>query len=93
MIDYGVSLPRPSPEAEQLQQRRFVEHFSLISGDTFQSVPMLSCAAAASPAPGPRASHDIEEHCKFMDQVLGSLAQPFARIRVPAQRPLGIAIA
>jgi hypothetical protein len=92
MIDHTTVPSAPPPDAEQ-RQHRFVEHFSLLGADTFQSVRMLSFSRVAVPDLTIQASHDIEGHCRFMDQVLESLGKPFERIRVVDQRPLAISIA
>jgi hypothetical protein len=92
MIEHATPPAAPAPDAELSRHQRFVERFSLIEANTFQAVPMLSFTNPPG-AFGIEPSHNIDEHCRFIDQVLGSLSGPFAHIRVPYHQQLAVALA
>jgi hypothetical protein len=64
-----------------------------MDGNAFQAVPLLSFAAAVQSAdPDVRASHDIKQHCRFVDQVVKSLLGELSKVRVRTERRIAIVV-
>jgi hypothetical protein len=81
------------PSTEQSRHESFVERFSRMDANTFQAVPLLSFSVAIqSGDPDVCASHDIEQHCRFIDQVVTSLVAELTKIRARTERQIAVVV-
>jgi hypothetical protein len=90
MIEHTNLSVITAPDIEPSRQQKFSEHFSHIDANTFQTLPLLSMPhLQMGPFDSP-ASHDIDDYCRFIDQVLTTLIVPLATLEILDQRPLAV---
>jgi hypothetical protein len=92
MIEHTNLSVVSAPEMEPFRQQRFCEHFSHIDANTFQTLPLLSVPHIQMVPGDAQPSHEIDDYCRFIDQVLTTLVAPLEAMEVSDRRPLAVAI-
>jgi hypothetical protein len=78
-VNLSVSKP---PEIEVRRQQKFSENFARIDANTFQTMPLMSMPRMYSSRFEPQLAQEIDDYCKFMDQVLQSIAVPLTHLEI-----------
>jgi actin-related protein len=93
MIDHTNLSVVTAPEMEPSRQQKFSEHFSHIDANTFQTLPLLSMPHIQMAPGDPQACHQIDDYCRFIEQVLTTLVVPLEALQIPDRRPLAVVMA
>lgn len=92
MIEHTNLSVVTAPEMEPSRQQRFHEHFSHIDANTFQTLPLLSMPhIQIAPGDAPPC-HEIDDYCRFIDQVLTTLVVPLEALEISDRRPLSVTL-
>jgi hypothetical protein len=88
LVDHMHTSVNKAPDAEQSRQQKFMESFVHIEARTFQTIPMMSMPHLQPSRFDRNPVHRIEDYCRFMDQVLASIASPLGEMEVPTRGSL-----
>ena len=69
IVDHSATSVSAAPEIEQIRQQKFVECFSHIDANTFQTIPMLSMSHNTNMGLVTDETRSPDEYFRFLEQV------------------------
>jgi hypothetical protein len=93
MIEHTSLSVVTAPEMEPSRQQKFSEQFSHIDANTFQTLPILSMTHIQMVPGDAQPCHEIDDYCRFIDQVLTTLVVPLEGLEINDRRPLAVQLA